>query len=123
MAEEYIGAVVLELDSVEVEIVRFQPRESTGKKPVDTMNSTGRRKGYTQGIAKYDLNMTAVVPKDVKIRWATVAGAKLTVYPVDDNSRRTTYQDVFVTEVGEEYTVDNEARIDIQAFALNKVDE
>jgi len=30
---------------------------------------------------------------------------------------------VFVTQVGEQYTVDNEARINITAFALNKIEE
>ncbi|HGM6761439.1 phage tail protein [Serratia ureilytica] len=122
MALEYTGSIVLEVNSTEVEVTEFSPRETTGKKLVKTMNSTGRAKGYTQGIATWELSITAVVPVDQNINWAKIAGAKLTQYPLT-GGKRTTYQDVFVTEVGEQYTVDNEARININAFALNKIEE
>jgi len=32
------------------------------------MNSTGREKGYTHGIPKWKLSITAVVPKDMSIK-------------------------------------------------------
>ncbi|MGL9773184.1 MAG: hypothetical protein ACR5LG_02405 [Sodalis sp. (in: enterobacteria)] len=51
MALEYTGAVVLEINSTEVEVTEFSPRANTGKQLVKTMNFTGRAKGYTQGIA------------------------------------------------------------------------
>ena len=122
MALEYVGSIVLDVNSVEVEVTDFNPTETTGKKLVKTMNSTGRAKGYTQGIATWELAITAVVPKDATINWAQIAGAKLTQTPLG-SGKRTTYQDVFVTQVGEQYTVDNEARINITAFALNKIEE
>jgi hypothetical protein len=123
MATEYMGAVVLEVNSQEVEVTEFNPRETTGKKLVKTMNSTGRAKGYTNGIATYELSITAVVPVKKDIDWAGIVGAKLTQYPLSDTGTRTTYQDVFVTDVGEQYSVDNEARINITAFALNRIEE
>lgn len=122
MALEYTGAVVLEVNSTEVEVTEFSPRENTGKQLVKTMNSTGRAKGYTQGIATWELSITAVVPVDKTLHWEKISGAKLTQYPLT-GGKRITYQGVFVTEVGEQYTVDNEARITISAFALNKVEE
>jgi hypothetical protein len=122
MALEYVGSIVLDVNSVEVEVTDFNPRETTGKKLVKTMNSTGRAKGYTQGIATWELSITAVVPENTSINWAQIAGAKLTQTPLG-SGKRTTYQDVFVSEVGEQYTVDNEARINITAFALNKIEE
>lgn len=122
MAIEYVGSIVLDINSVEVEVTDFNPRETTGKKLVKTMNSAGRAKGYTQGIATWELTLTAVVPKNTGINWAQVSGAKLIQTPLG-SGKRTTYQDVFVTEVGEQYTVDNEARINITAFALNKIEE
>lgn len=123
MAIEYTGSVVLEVNSQEIEVTEFNPRETTGKKLVKTMNSTGRAKGYTNGIATYELSITAVVPVKKDIDWAGIVGAKLTQYPLSDTGTRTTYQDVFVTEVGEQYSVDSEARISITAFALNKIEE
>jgi hypothetical protein len=123
MAIEYTGSIVLEVNSQEIEVTEFNPRETTGKKLVKTMNSAGRAKGYSNGIATWELSITAVVPVSQKVNWAAIAGAKMTQYPLSDTGTRTTYQDVFVTEVGEQYSVDNEARINITAFALNKVEE
>ncbi|MGL9774753.1 MAG: hypothetical protein ACR5LG_14495 [Sodalis sp. (in: enterobacteria)] len=51
-----------------------------------------------------------------------ISVAKLTQYSLS-GGKRITYQGVFVTEMGEQYTVDNEARIAISAFALNEVEE
>lgn len=69
MALEYTGAVVLEVNSTEVEVTEFSPRENTGKQLVKTMNSTWRAKGYTQGIATWELSITAVVPVDKTLHW------------------------------------------------------
>ncbi|MGL9774752.1 MAG: phage tail sheath C-terminal domain-containing protein [Sodalis sp. (in: enterobacteria)] len=51
MALGYTGAVLLEVNSTEVEVTEFSPRENTGRQLVKTMNSTGRAKGYIQEIA------------------------------------------------------------------------
>ncbi|PJG86217.1 phage tail protein [Conservatibacter flavescens] len=121
---EYVGAIVLEVDGVEVEVTKCDPKVSTGRKGVKTLNRTGRMRGFIQGIAEYTLSITAVKPKDgAKIDWDNITNAKVTFYPLGDDGSRTTYQGCFTTEVGESYTVDNEAVIDIQMGALNKVVE
>ncbi|MGL9773185.1 MAG: hypothetical protein ACR5LG_02410 [Sodalis sp. (in: enterobacteria)] len=63
-----------------------------------------------------------MMPVNNTLHWEKISGAKLTQYPLS-GGKRITYQGVFVTEVGEQYTIDNEARIIISVFALNKVEE
>ncbi|MGL9773805.1 MAG: phage tail protein [Sodalis sp. (in: enterobacteria)] len=83
MALEYTGAVVLEVNSTEVEVTEFSPRANTGgKQLVKTMNSTGRAKAYSQGIATWELSITAVVPVNNTLHWEKISGAKLTQYPL-----------------------------------------
>lgn len=59
----------LEVNSTEVEVTEFSLRASTGKQLVKTMNSIGRAKGYTQGIATWELSITAVVPVNNTLHW------------------------------------------------------
>lgn len=121
---EYIGAIVLEVDGREVEVTKCDPKVNTGRKGVKTLNSTGRMRGFIQGIAEYTLSITAVKPSDgSEIDWENITNAKLTLYPLNQADKRTTYQNCFTTEVGESYTVDNEAVVDIQLGALSKVVE
>ncbi|AUI65211.1 MULTISPECIES: phage tail protein [Glaesserella] len=125
---EYVGAIVLEVDSLEIEVTKCDPKVNTGRKGVKTFNSSGRMKGFIQGIAEYTLSITAVKPKTedgtiIDVDWENLTNAKITIYPLGDESNRTTYQGCFSTEVGESYTVDNEAVIDIQLGALRKVIE
>ncbi|MGL9774530.1 MAG: hypothetical protein ACR5LG_13005 [Sodalis sp. (in: enterobacteria)] len=62
------------------------------------------------------------MPVNNTLHWEKISGAKLTQCPLS-GGKRINYQDVFVTEVGEQYTIDNESRITISAFALNKVED
>lgn len=121
--EEYVGSIVLEIDSREIEVADFDVQINTGRKLVKTMNKTGRAKGFARGISTYDLSISAVIPKGEEPDWENLEGVKLSVYPLDDNEKRTSYLDCFTTEVGEKYTVDSEARIDIKMSALRKVKE
>ena len=121
---EYIGAIVLEVDGKEVEVTKCDPKVNTGRKGVKTLNSSGRMRGFIQGIAEYTLSITAVKPNDgSEVDWENITNAKLTYYPLNQADKRTTYQGCFTTEVGESYTVDNEAVVDIQLGALSKVIE
>ncbi|MXC79250.1 phage tail protein, partial [Escherichia coli] len=43
---EYIGSIVLEVDSQEIEITGLDVQINTGRKLVKTMNKTGRAKGF-----------------------------------------------------------------------------
>ncbi|EFL52027.1 conserved hypothetical protein [Solidesulfovibrio fructosivorans JJ]] len=121
--KEYLGAVVLEIDGREYEVIEFDEQHDAGRKVVKTMNRTGRALGYHQGVKTWELTVTTAVPKDDALDWSSVEGAKLTIYPVTDGGKRESYQDCAVISVGGKYTVDNEARLDIKLLALNKVEE
>lgn len=119
--DEYVGSIVLEINSQEIEITDLDVSVNTGRKLVKTMNSTGKAKGYSQGIATYELSISAVVPDEDEPDWENLVGVKVTSYPLNDSGNRTSYLDCFTTEVGTKYTVDNEAKIDIKMSALSKV--
>ena len=121
--EEYAGAIVLEVDSQEVEVIDLNVTTKTGRKLVKTMNRTGNAKGFAKGISEYDLSLTAVIPLMGDLDWDKIEGAKLTIYPLDPSGKRVSYLDCFATETGEKYSVDNEARRDVKLQALNKVEE
>ncbi|KZE34181.1 phage tail protein [Crenobacter luteus] len=121
--QEYAGAIVLEVDGREVEVIDLNVNTRTGRKLVKTMNRAGRAKGFAKGIAEYDLSITVAVPLSGDLDWEAIEGAKLTVYPASPGGKRESYLDCFTTEVGEKYSVDNEARRDLKLQALRKVKE
>jgi hypothetical protein len=121
--EEYLGAIVMEVDGQEVEIESLDVTTKTGRKLVKTMNKTGRAKGFAKGIAEIDLKITAVIPSTGDIDWGSIQGATITVYPLAEGGKRTTYQDCFTIDVGEKYTVDSEAKRDLTMAALREVKE
>lgn len=124
MAEKYVGLIVLEVDGREIEITKCDPKEVTGRKLVKGMNSTGRALGFAQGIVEWTISLSALVPLDgPPIDWAKIEDAKLTIYPLNKSEQRVSYLGCFTTEVGQSYTVDNEATQDIQMAALNRVVE
>lgn len=121
--EEFVGAVVMELDGREIEIVSISPSEQTGRRLVKTMNKTGRPAGFSNGVAMIDLSLSAVIPTGGEpVDWANIEGAKITITPVSGGKRQS-YLDCFTESVGRQYSVDNEARIDIKMSALRKVEE
>ncbi len=121
--EEYLGSIVLEVDSVEVDVTSLSVTKSTMRKLVKTMNRTGRPKGFAKMMEEISLKVTAVVPLNQNVDWGAIEGAKLTVYPLDQEDKRTSYLDCFTTDVGKEYSTDNESRIDITLGALREVIE
>lgn len=124
MAEKYAGSAVLEVDGVEVEITDLNVTKQTGRKLVKTMNSEGRARGFAKGIATWELSLTCALPIDGSdIDWAEISDAKITIYPLNQEDKRVSYLGCFTTQVGEKYTVDNEAVIDISMNALKEVRE
>ncbi len=122
MSTEYIGSVTLYLDAAEVEITKIDVKDSTGRKPVKTMNRSRRTKGFTRGVGQYDITATAVMPTDgTAINWGSIEDAKISLVPDVTGAKPTSYLGFCVTEVGESYTVDNEMVIDITGFAIRKV--
>ena len=123
MAIDYMGAVVLDVNGREVDVVSFSVTNNTGRKLVKTMNSTGRAKGVCSGIETFELSLTVAMPLgDTSIDWRSVRGAKLTQYPLG-GGQQISYLDCFSTEVGEQYEVDNEARISVKMNAMDRVEE
>ena len=98
--EEYVGAVVVEINGREIEAFSCSPSANTGRKPVKTMNRSQRIAGYVEGVID----------------------AKVVIYPVKGN-RRTAYTGCVVTEVGDQYETENEAKRDVKMFAQDKKEE
>ncbi|MCX8962135.1 phage tail protein [Erwinia psidii] len=122
--EEYVGSIVLEIDGQEFEVTDLKEDIQTGRKLVKTMNRTGRAKGFSRGIAEYQLTLSVVIPLTGDIDWEGVEGAKVTQYPLSGSGgKRVTYQDCFTTQVGATYTVDNEAKRDVTLSALRRIVE
>jgi hypothetical protein len=121
--QEYLGAIVMEVNGQEVEIESLDVTNKTGRKLVKTMNKSGRAKGFAKGVAEYDLKISAVIPLTGDIDWAAIEGAKITIYPLSVGGKRTSYLDCFTLDVGKKYTVDGEAKQDLSMAALREVVE
>ena len=118
----YAGAIIMEVDGRDIEIVSLKPTTTTGRKPVKTMNRQGRVRGYADGVTEHKLSITAAIPIGApSINWDGITKAKITVYPINKNDRRVSYLDCFTVETSEQYEADNEARIDIEMIALHKI--
>jgi len=121
--KEYAGAMVLEIDGLEVEVVSLTTTTRTGKKPVKVMNRSQLVGGFARGIQEYELRATVAIPFELDFAWEGIEGAKLTIFPASPGGKRVSYLDCVATEIGEEYSVDNEARRDISLFAIRRVEE
>lgn len=124
-SEEFCGAVVLELDGGrEIDCTSFSVQVVTGRSPVATMNRSRTIAGFKNGIKRYELSLTVVVPKDGdEPDWANIERGKVTREPIDGEGQRVSYLDCFTTSVGETYDVDNEARKNISMVAVREVKE
>ena len=87
------------------------------------MNRTGRAKGFSRGIEEIQLTVSVVIPESGDLNWGDIEGAKVTQYPLNSTGKRISYLDCFTTQVGAQYTVDNEAKRDITMNALRRVEE
>ncbi|WP_274571555.1 phage tail protein [Neisseria leonii] len=120
----YAGAVIMEIDGRDIEIISIKPQTTTGRKPVKTMNRAGRVLGYADGVTEHKLSVTAAIPIDgATVDWDNITKAKITIYPINKEDKRVSYIDCFTLETSEQYEADNEARIDIEMGALDKVVE
>ena len=118
----YAGAIIMEVNGRDIEIVSLKPQTTTGRKPAKTMNRQGRVMGYADGVTEHKLSLTAAIPIDgTEIDWDNITRAKITIYPINKEERRVSYLDCFTTECSEQYEADNEAKIDIEMIALHKI--
>ena len=121
---KYAGAVIMEVNGREVEITSFKPEVTTGRKVVKTMNKSGKVRGYADGVTEYTMSVSAAIPLDESgIDWDNITNAKITIYPRNADEARVSYIGCTRTKCSEEYSVENEARRDIEMFALDKVVE
>lgn len=122
MSTEYVGSITLYFDSTEAEITKIDVKDSTGRKPVKTMNRSRRVKGFTRGVGQYSISITAVELTDgTVIDWGKIEDGKISLVPDVRGAKTTSYLGFCVEETGESYTVDNEKVIDITGFAIRKV--
>lgn len=121
---KYAGAVIMEVNGREVEIISFKQEVTTGRKVVKTMNKSGKVRGYADGVTEYTMSVSAAIPLDESgIDWDNITNAKITIYPRNADEARISYIGCTSTKCSEEYSVENEARRDIEMFALDKVIE
>ena len=112
--QEYVGAVVLEVDGKEIECVSVSNDSNTGYMPVKTMRRQRTISGYCLGIVPVDGD-----PLD----WWNVFDAKLTIYPASGNGKRVSYTGCCVQSVSDQYEAEGEARRDLKLFAVERVEE
>lgn len=120
MAIDYDGEIVLEINGQEVDIVSFDDTVNTGRKPVKTMNRTGRAKGSVNGVETIEMKITAPSPATGEYDWRSMKDALITIYPVSNPTKRTTFTDSNVTSVGSKYQLEGEAVRDISLYCLKK---
>lgn len=119
---ELVGSIIMSVDGDDVDVVSVSPTRNTGRKPVKTMNRTGRTTGFAKGVSDIMIKVTAVVDPTKPRNWDAIEGAKISIEN-QDGSFRESYLGCGTVSVGEQYTVDNEARIDIDMYSLDHVVE
>lgn len=121
--EEYVGAVVLEVDGREIDCVSLSVQINTGRRGVRTMNRSARLAGYTEGVTAIELTLTVVIPTDgSEPQWDKIKDAKVSRELISGGGRFS-YLDAFTTAVGATFEVDGEARKTINMMASREVKE
>ena len=124
MADKYVGAIVMEMDGREIEVVSVDPKVSTGRQAVMTMNSKGRALGTSKGVRKYDLSVVVAIPLDGDdIDWEDIEDARITICPENRTDKRTSYTGCGVVEVSEPYKLEGHAVRNLTMVALDKIKE
>lgn len=121
--EEYVGAVVLEVDGREIDCVSLSVQINTGRRGVRTMNRSARIAGYTEGVTAIELTLTVVIPTDgSEPQWDKIKDAKVSRELISGGGRFS-YLDAFTTAVGATFEIDGEARKTINMIASREVKE
>lgn len=120
--QEFVGAVIVEFDSVEYEAIGIKTKTTGDKKLVKTMNRARRPKGRVLTIPEHTLNVTIPIPVQGEPDWLAFDNGKVTIQSVE-GGKRETYQGCFVTEMSADYKVEGEAVRDLTISALNRIFE
>lgn len=121
--KEYLGAIIMEIDGQEIEVASVDTSHSTGRRPVKTMNRSGKVSGYSEGVKEYALSVSVPIPAEGDYDWASIKGAKITIYPVSEHGKRKVYTGCVTLSVGEKYAVDREAMRDLSMMATDHYEE
>lgn len=119
---DVVGTIVLYVDGQEFDCISFSPKIEAGRKPVPTMNKTGRVRKTTKTIKSISLSVEVVIPETGDIDWGSVDDALLVIESLD-GTKRTSYQDCGVTSYSESYKLDGEAVRSLEMYALDMVEE
>lgn len=121
MADEYVGAVVLEWDGKEIECASISTDISTGKKIVKTMNRAGRAKGHAKGVADFKLSVEVPIPTDSsEPDWMAIENAKLTIVPIDGVGKREVFTGCEIESMSSKYAVEGAAMRTLTVTALDR---
>jgi hypothetical protein len=121
MAEEYVGAVVLEFDGKEIECASISSDITTGKRVVKTMNRLGRAKGHAKGIPDYKLSVEVPIPSDgSEPDWMAINDAKLTIVPADGIGLREVFTGCEIESMSSKYAVEGSAMRTLSITALDR---
>lgn len=119
---EYVGAIVLELDGKEIDVANVSVTINAGRKLVKTMNRLRRARGFSKTVKEVMLKVTAVIDPENPVVWEDIEGAKISIEN-PDGTLRESYLECGTISVGKQYDTENEARIDIDMYALDHVVE
>ena len=115
MADELVGTIVLYVNGREVDCRAVNPTEVTGRKLVATMNSKGRANKSAKTTASGSLTIEAFIESAGGIDWADISDARLTATSAD-GAYRETWTGVGVSNIGKQFSVDNEAVQSLECF-------
>lgn len=121
--EEYLGAVVLEVDGTEYEVESVDVDHKTGRSLVKTMNRRRKPSGYSNGVEEWTLKISAPIPKEGGPDWENIVGAKLTIYPTSDGGERESFLDCVSLDDAYKYSVDGVAKVDVTLVAMDRIVE
>ena len=120
----YVGAVILEIDGIEVEVQSFSKKHNTGRKSVKAMNRKASPLGYAMGIKTWELSFKAPIKiADKEFDLTLISKSKITYWPVGKPNARKSLIDVFVTNVSDDFETENEAIVNVEAEALGEINE
>lgn len=121
-SEQLVGTIVASFNGIEFDCTLAAPKNAAGCKLVPTMNSQGRARKWTKTTKSTTLSLEVVIPEEGDIDWNDVEDGVVTIESLSGKTR-TSYLGCGCTEYSETYTVDGEAKRQVELFVLDVVKE
>lgn len=116
---EFIGAVILEWGSIEIECVSISVEANSNGRVIKTISKSGVAKGHANGIPDYKLTVEVPIPTGKSEPfWMSIKDAKMTIAPIDDKDPREVYKHCKVESMSSKYQVDGVAMRTLGIVAL-----